>query len=306
MDLVLFDEVLGPLVMEYMSFPDVQRLSITSRAYSTLKNVTARHSKYWKYLHNRQILNFMKEKSNENKKTRDKYARAINPECSGYTKSRVMIGINQQPTPINAGGYLANAWRTWLELKYTGEGEHGMQLSAMTYAVLSNFMGPRMILEKLEETGNKRKHGEINGKLLSPLGNFNCDAKYGCVNTRYSHIFFETSANTYLCSRCLDSPGMEVAKMEYLWEEMIDRDEWWFGETTYYTADDPILPPMRDNEMDWWGLQEDEKWLALFSMREVDGTDGMQHYPECRWIIEGQRCSDPLAMNFPETVAEGF
>ena len=68
MDLVFFDEVLGPLVMEYMSFPDVQRLSITSRAYSTLKNVTARHSEYWKYLHNRQMLKFMKTKSNENKK----------------------------------------------------------------------------------------------------------------------------------------------------------------------------------------------------------------------------------------------
>ena len=58
--------------------------------------------------------------------------------------------------------------------------------------------------------------------------------------------------------------------------------------------------------MEWWGLGSNEKWHALFLMTEVEETDGMEHYPECRWIVKGRRFVDPLAMNEPETVWHGL
>ena len=226
MDLVLLDEVLGPLLMSYLNFPDVQRLRMTSQMYSRLTTLSSRHLIYWEYLHNKQILKYMKKRGYENEEMKKTYDKAIDPNCDGYAQSRIMIGINQQSTPVNAGGYLAGAWRKWLEMKYTGEGEHGWQLSNMTYAEITTKLNSTMVLDKLEDTG-KRKRDEA---LIQ-----NCDAQYGCRNTRMSHYFFETGTDTYLCSSCLDSPGMEVAKMALLWENMNDCDEWWFGETSYYT-----------------------------------------------------------------------
>ena len=191
----------------------------------------------------------MKKRGYENAATKKTYDRAIDSDCDDYARSRIMIGINQQSTPVNAGGDLSQAWRTWLEMKYNGEGEHGLQLSNMTYAELTNKIDSSMILDKLEDTGKRKRHGNLKGKRLRPIGNFYCDAKYGCVNTRTTYIFFKTGKHTYLCSSCLDSPGMELAKMSYLWEEKMDGDEWWFGETCYYTDDRPVLAPMRENEI---------------------------------------------------------
>ena len=118
-----------------------------------------------------------------------------------------------------------------------------------------------------------------------------CSAKYGCGNTRKTHITFEIANDFVLCSDCMDAEGMELAKMMYMWNESYNYDDWWFCETSYYEKDDDNWSARVTNEQEWWGLQRDEKWVALFEMAidiAVPPSHDICNYAECRWIIKGE------------------
>jgi hypothetical protein len=287
------DSGIGPMIMLYLHYSDLQKLCTVCKKLRNVKTVDIEHIYSANYMEDRELVLFMREHGIDDDGA---FLEATNPWRRGYDSSRIMIGLDHTTAPINAGNRMVEAWQLYLTLKFHGVGEEGMKFNSMSENALSLHFDigsfhdilPGIVIPGVgeNEVAADRHERAIRHKLYDA---FECGAQYGCVNTRLTHRMFEVKENWHLCSECMDSPKMDLAKLKYMWENTIYSDDWWFHEWTY--EEDVDFPGRVDDEKLWWGLQEDERWAGLFDFVnvQIDNRQDVEGYPVARWIIKGER-----------------
>jgi len=289
---------IGLVLFEYLHFSELQKLCCVSTKLRGPKEISDEHIRISGYLHDRQILFLLQEKGSDATEYQEEYKDIIHPNSPDFASSRIMIGVHPIEPPINVGNRLLLGWRRWLVMKYTNEGDNGMQFATMGWDRLVHYFVPNTICDIIDESDDRPMMVGLRetAKRRKIYMGYKCSAKYGCENTRLTHrMFWSNGENDVLCGECMDSPGMEIAKMQYMWENSYDYEDWWFSEHHYFEEGEHYERVGRfPNEKEAWGLEDDEKWTTLFKLDSImvpveHGTVDYIMYAEVRWITKGTR-----------------
>jgi hypothetical protein len=292
MEEIILHENIGPLILVCLEFSELQRLCTVSSKLHFVKDAGVEYKKVAKYLHNRQLFQMMWANGSENEDRKKDYKDAINPNHIKFGSARIIIGIDPTVDAINVGNSLVDAWRQWLVLKHQEEGDHGMRFVEMSGERLSHHFGDNSFYDLMGESDDDDDQYEVHlrkrAKRNKIYTGYQCQAKYGCLNTLETHTTFVFREDFHICSQCMDSPGMELAKLSYMWENSRESEEWRFGEQHYF--DNGVDLGRFVNEAEWWGLQDNEKWACMFKLETIMVPPNVAaSYSEVRWIMEGGR-----------------
>eukprot|EP00527_Entomoneis_sp_CCMP2396_P003682 CAMPEP_0198137368 /NCGR_PEP_ID=MMETSP1443-20131203/872_1 /TAXON_ID=186043 /ORGANISM="Entomoneis sp., Strain CCMP2396" /LENGTH=180 /DNA_ID=CAMNT_0043798773 /DNA_START=165 /DNA_END=707 /DNA_ORIENTATION=- len=172
---------IGLIIFEYLQFSGLQRLCCVSKKLRGLKEISNEHLRISGYLHDRQLLFVLWEKGSDATENQEEYKDVIHPNHPKFATTRIMIGVHPIELPVNVGNILLFVWRRWLALKYTDEGDNGIQFATMSWDRLVHYFVPSTISDIIEESNNHPMMVELreNAKRRQVYTGYKCSAKYG-------------------------------------------------------------------------------------------------------------------------------